>query len=198
MGVTKQVLPTLVELLAQCGELFARGRLRSMLRHSARPSRTSGSGLCSQCTALVTMAGCSRAPGRRGPSWPLGEAGPQGLVAPAGPQGREGLQGPGRSRARRSRSFGPPGAIGPQRSQGEAGHKGRRDPVANVPAGTAGSRWPPWSAGTCRPERRHESTPIFRVVTETETLAARGASFWPDLYARAAQSMERDGQDRSD
>ena len=80
MGVTKQVLPTLVELLAQCGELFARGRLRSMLRHSARPSRTSGSGLCSQCTALVTHGGlqsCTRAARSFlavGRSWPPSRA----------------------------------------------------------------------------------------------------------------------------
>ena len=172
-----------------------------MLRHSARPSRTSGSGLCSQCTALVTMAGCSRAPGRRGPSWPLGEAGPQGLVAPAGPQGREGLQGPGRSTGLGRCSaaepvLGPPGAIGPQSSQGEAGHKGRPTQWRTCPPGPQGAAGPAGPPGPAGPKGDPSPPPIFRVVTGTETLAARGASFWRALYARAAQSMEREGQEQ--
>ena len=116
----------------------------------------------SAAIAIVIMAGCSPAPGPQGPPGPAGEAGPPGPVGPAGPQGAQGPQGPvGPQGSVGERGGagppGPPGAIGPQSSRGEVGHKGRRDPVTNVPAGTAGSRWPRWPAGTCRPERRPES-----------------------------------------
>ena len=142
------------------------------------------------------MAGCSRAPERRGPSRPLGEAGPQGLVAPAGPQGREGLQDP----------VGPQGLVGERGGAGPSAHLAPSDRKARKarqgtrvggtqwgtcppgPQGAAGPAGPPGPAG---PKGDPSPPPIFRVVTETETLAARGASFWPDLYARAAQSMER-------
>ena len=138
------------------------------------------------------MAGCSRAPERRGPSWPLGEAGPQGLVAPAGPQGREGLQGPGPQGLIGERGgAGPPAHLAPSDRKARKARQGTRvggTQWRTCPPGPQGAAGPPGPPG---PERRPESTPIFRVVTETETLAARGASFWPALYARAAQSMQR-------
>ena len=131
----------------------------------------------------------------RGPSWPLGEAGPQGLVAPAGPQGREGLQGPGPQGLIGERGgAGPPAHLAPSDRKARKARQGTSvggTQWRTCPPGPQGAAGPPGPPG---PERRHEFTPIFRVVTETETLAARGASFWPDLYARAAQTMEREGQ----
>ena len=173
----------MVELLAQCGELFA-----------ARPSRTSGSGFpvhrpshhggLQSCTrgevlpgrwAKLALKGSSLRLVRRVErvcktrsvhrAWSVSAAEP--VLRPTWRHRTAKL-------ARRGRAQ---GSAGPS---GERARRDRREPLAplvrrDLP-GPKGDPSPP---------------PIFRVVTETETLAARGVSFWPALYARAAQSMER-------
>ena len=160
MGVTKQVLPPWLNNSRNTGN-SSRWSLRSMLRHSARPSRTSGSGLCSQCTALVTMAGCSRAPGRRGPP---------GRWAPRWPS--RSLRLVRRVERVCKDPVGPQGLVGERGGAGPSAHltpldcKARKARQGTTVAGPSGNVLAPLaSAATCRPEKRIKFAPIFRVVT---------------------------------
>ena len=140
---------------------------------------------------LQSCTGAARSSRTGGRSWPYR------AVGPAGPQGERVCKDPSVHRAPIGERGGagppgPPGAIGPQGPQGEVrGTRPGETQWRTCPPGPQGAAGPAGPPGPAGPKGDPSPPPIFRVVTETETLAARGASFWPALYARAAQSMER-------
>ena len=101
--------------------------------------------------------------------------GPQGLVGERGGAGPPAHLAPSDRKARKARQ-----------GTSVGGTQWRTCPPG--PQGAAGPAGPPGPAG---PKGDPSPPPIFRVVTGTDTLAAWRASFWPALYARAAQPMER-------
>ena len=176
----------MVELLAQCGELFG-GKaephigqwLLLPVHRPCHPWRVAvvhqGGEVLPGRWAKLALKGSSLRRVRRVERVCKDPVGPQGLVGERGGAGPSAHLAPSDRKARKARQGTRVGGTqwgtcppGPQGAAGPAGPPG--------PAGPKGDPSPP---------------PIFRVVTETETLAARGVSFWPALYARAAQSMER-------